>query len=200
MARQDRDQDRRQAEAEQRETVDVSYINAISRFRDRNIGNVTRNPEQLIYIPSKILVALRTVDVERKKNILLFLKDSLCSPVPISMASSIVICLFENVIFREISFRASDFTRSTFINTQFIRYGMDEVNFHEAIISESKFDSITFSNVNLSAALVSSPDPMDSAEVKYPILTNGSLSRIECHSRTYCLRFCLLSDRYSGSV
>lgn len=170
IARQERDQDTRQAEDEQRETVYVSYINDISRFRDANIVNLTRNPDKLIYIRSKTLAALRTLDVERKKNILLFLKDSLLLSAEetsvLSQAdfnririegdkcrfSDVIFfgayfngvffrhCLFEHVIFREISFRASDFTGSTFINTQFIRCEMNEVNFHEAILSGSKFD------------------------------------------------------------
>jgi hypothetical protein len=78
IARQERDyKDMREAEDEQREPVYVSYINDISRFRDKNIGNMTRNPDKLIYIHSKTLAALRTLDVERKKNILFFLKGSL---------------------------------------------------------------------------------------------------------------------------
>ena len=224
IARQERDQDRRQAEDEQRETVYVSYINDISRFRDANIGNLTRNLDKLIYIRSKTLAALRTLDVERKKNILFFLKDSLLLSAEETSVlfqadfngiriegdqckfSDVIFfgahfndvffrhCLFENVIFREISFRASDFTRSTFIHTQFIRCEMDEVNFHEAILSGSKFDgcslgradftrvqfdSTVFTNVNLSAASVSSLHPMDFVEVKNSILPNGSFSRIE---------------------
>ena len=55
-------------------------------------------------------------------------------------------CSCDNVIFREIPFRASNFPRSIFINTTFIRCQMDEVNFHEVVATESKFDfSVTTS-------------------------------------------------------
>ena len=170
IARQERDQDMRQVEDEQREAVFVSYIDDISRFRDQNSVNLTQNPDKLIYVHSKTLAALRTLDVGRKKNLLFFLKDSLLlssdetsllfdadfseiriegekckfSSLVFSGAYfnqvSLLNCLFENIIFRGISFRRSNFTRSTFINTQFISCKMEEAIFHQVILSEVNFD------------------------------------------------------------
>lgn len=54
----------------------VNYINDISQYRDEYFQNLTNDPQRLLYIRTKTLTALRKLDHERKKQILLFLKRS----------------------------------------------------------------------------------------------------------------------------
>jgi len=77
MDQQNRKQDLAQAEDEQRQNFFVNYINDISRYRDKNIENLTNDVNKLLYIRTKTLTTLRKLDNERKKYILLFLQESL---------------------------------------------------------------------------------------------------------------------------
>ncbi|CAF4165761.1 unnamed protein product, partial [Rotaria sp. Silwood2] len=186
IARQEREQDINQAQDEQREAVFITYINDISRFRDQNLQNLTKNADKLVYIHSKTLAALRTLDVERKKNILLFLRDSsLLSEDENSILSeadfsrihlendeclffkvifsganfyrtSFRNCLFDNVIFRRTDFRFSDLAGSIFMDVQFIECSINEAIFHDTILSEVTFNGTTLARADFSRAKLDS--------------------------------------------
>lgn len=178
IAKQNRDQDLVEVEDDQRQRFFVSYINDISRFRDKNILNLTHNYNKLLYIRTKTLTTLRKLDNERKKYVLLFLKESSllhedeqsllvganfngidlsyndCIFKNVTFSGvyfqevSFEHCLFENVIFRNVNFHKATLTNSIFYLTYFISCQMDYVNFYESIISESDFNSTSLSYTN----------------------------------------------------
>ncbi|CAF3630994.1 unnamed protein product [Rotaria sp. Silwood1] len=175
IALQNRQQDLLESEDDQRQSFFVNYINDISRFRDQNIENLTNNYNKLLYIRTKTLTTLRKLDNERKKYILLFLKESsLLSEDEQSLLSgadfngikidhndcvfrnvifsgvyfqqvSFMNCLFENVTFRYVDFHEAVLSHSIFYLTYFISCRMDYVNFQESVISESYFNSSSLS-------------------------------------------------------
>jgi hypothetical protein len=149
----------RQAQDEQREAVFVSYIDDISRFQDQNSINLTQNPDKLIYVHSKTLAALHTLDVERKKDFLLFLKDS-------RLLSSDETSLLFDADLSEIRIEGE---KCKFFN----------LIFSGAYFTRVRFDSVTLSNVNLTGATMPLLDHMDSVDMINFILPNGSFSRIE---------------------
>jgi uncharacterized protein YjbI with pentapeptide repeats len=184
FARQERAQDKEQAEDEQREAVFVTYINDIARYRDRNIVDLNNNLDKLLYIRTKTLTALRKLDDERKKHVLLFLKESsLLSNEKQSLwfgadfnrikldgeecrfsnvtfwgvqfqYVSLTNCIFLNVTFLESNFNRAILTRSSFFSSRFISCRMEHVNFQDGIIYSTHLNGSTLSYANFQRTIL----------------------------------------------
>jgi uncharacterized protein YjbI with pentapeptide repeats len=180
IARQEREQDVEQSEDEQREAVFMNYINDIARYRDRNIDNLTNNTDKLLYIRTKTLTSLRKLDIERKKRILLFLKESSLlsehnlltgadfSQIQISgddcqftnatffgvdfQQVSFISCLFANVTFSHSNFHRARFTRSIFSLSHFVDCHLNDVDFQNVIMVYSDFNSSKLSHADFRRA------------------------------------------------
>lgn len=61
IARQTREQDLVQTEDDQRQNFFVNYINDISRYRDKNIENLSNNSNKLLYIRTKTLTNIKKI-------------------------------------------------------------------------------------------------------------------------------------------
>lgn len=133
----------------------------------------------MLYIRTKTLTALRKLDHERKKQILLFLKESsLLSEDDQSVLNgahfngmiiehndcifrhvifsgidfqnvSLIHCMFNNVTFRRVNFHRSISRNSMFFRTYFIECHLDNVDFQDSVISESNFEHTSLAYADL---------------------------------------------------
>ena len=146
----------------------------------------------MLYIRTKTLTALRKLDHERKKQILLFLKESsLLSEDDQSLLNGanfngMIIehndCIFRNVIFFGIDFRDTIISESNFEHTSLVYTDLRRV----------KFDLVNFDNVNLSQVMFShSIMQMKSTIIRNSLLPNQTflpVDDIRIHSN-FCTEF-----------
>lgn len=194
-----RQQDLLQAEDDQRQTFFVDYINDISRYRDKHIGNLTNNAHRLLYIRTKTLTILRKLDIERKQYLLLFLVESSllfegqfsllqganftgihlyqyeCSFRNLILAGvifanvSFINCVFENVTFSGVDFRHAILTKSIFYQSRFQFCQVDYADFAHSFISETSFTTTSLAFANFYQA-----------KLDYVQINNVNLSRANC--------------------
>lgn len=224
IAHQNREQDLMQAEDNQRQDVFINYINDISRYRDKNVENLSNNSDKLLYIRTKTLTALRKLDNERKKYLLLFLQESsLLSEDELSLLVGAVFngikihyhdcvfrnvifvgvyfenvtftyCIFENVTFRYVKFQYSILTNSVFYLTSFISCQMEYVNLENTIISESEINNTLLGYANFQDV------KLDFVKFNNVNLTRASFSKNATQTRYISIRNSMLPNGTFSSI
>lgn len=205
IAELDRNQDHEQTKDDQQETVYTNYINDISKF----VNEKTYTDKNGLYIRTKTLAALRKLDSERKKQMLLFLKDSeLLDTAYFSLSGSdfseihlngneIFQCQFLRSSFYQMNFHRSSFINCYFHRVQFQESDFREVQFINCSFNYCQFDQINFQNFILKNSYIRNSSWIDSS------LMNSDLtgtSFIETNFINSNLFEAILPDQQSISI
>jgi uncharacterized protein YjbI with pentapeptide repeats len=193
LSKQQQEQDRWHQFDSQRQTSFNAYIDDISRFLTQK-SNTTPVPEQtFLYARTKTFTALRTLDSERKKFVVLFLYESgflrdpgldllgadlnnvqLIGPYKLDRLYLPGV-FWSNATFVDCHLNNATFDRSVMNNAHFIQSTLESVSLAEASLNNADFKGSTIIFANFTGAFLVEANFVGAEVVQGITFTNSDL-------------------------
>ncbi|CAF4596236.1 unnamed protein product [Rotaria socialis] len=178
----------------QRQQSFTTYIDDISEHLTQPSGiDPVTNKTSLLYIRTKTLTVLRTLDVERKKYVVLFLYESglirdsrldlsgadlnnvqLIGPYILNNLTLAGV-FWSNATFVDCHLKNAIFDRSVMNNAHFIRSTLESASLAEAVLNNTDFTETTVIYVNFTGALLIEANFLKAEVVQGIKFTNSDL-------------------------
>ncbi|CAF1334146.1 unnamed protein product [Rotaria magnacalcarata] len=194
LSKQQQDQQHWHQLDSQRQQSFTTYIDDISEYLTQSSGiDPVTNKTSLLYIRTKTLTVLRTLDVERKKYVVLFLYESGLirdSRLDLSGADLNYVQLigpyilnnltlpgvfWSNATFVNCHLKNAIFDRSVMNNAHFIRSTLESASLVEAALNNTDFTGTTVIYVNFTGALLIEANFLKAEVVQGITFTNSDL-------------------------
>ncbi|CAF1157953.1 unnamed protein product [Rotaria sp. Silwood1] len=194
LSKQQQQQERWHQLDSQRQTSFNAYIDDISKFLAQEMAiHPVIDKTSLLYIRTKTLTVLRTLDAERKKYVLLFLYESglirnsgldlrgadlnnvqLIGPYKLDNLYLPDVFL-SNVTFVDCHLKNATFDRSVMNNARFIRSTLESASLGETVLNNTDFTGTTIIFANFTGAFLIGANFLSAEVVQGLTFTNSDL-------------------------